>query len=217
MTQNYRVKVLGGMDYQRIFGEQDGFQLTRTDDYDMVCFTGGTDINPNIYHAKRHPYTARSDDGRDQFEVDLFRRCRDQGKPMVGICRGAQLLCALNGGRLFQHVSNHTQSHEAFVQFPGQDVETMVVTSSHHQMMDLAGHRNVQVLGWTNSRSDTYENGEGVIPRGLWPKRDIEVAYFPETKCLAHQPHPEWMTEDAPYRKFFFDTVVALLEDNLNE
>ena len=212
----YSVKVLGSLDYKRMFGEEPGFRVTQDDDFDLLCFTGGTDINPAIYKARRHPYTQTPDYGRDDFEVGLFQYAKMRGKPMVGICRGAQLLCALNGGRLFQHVTGHGQSHEATVQFPGMEEETMVVTSSHHQMMDLAGHGDAQVLGWANLLSTTYENGDGALPKSLWPKREIEVAYFPSTRSLAHQPHPEWMTPDAPYRQFFFQTVVAMLEGGLD-
>lgn len=215
---NWRVKVLGDHSYRSLFADQDGFQVHGTgDDFDLVCFTGGTDVDPDVYGAKRHPYTSDPDTGRDRFEVALYHHCIGRNIPMVGICRGAQLLTVLSGGRLFQHVNNHERSHEAVVQYPGEEgTETMIVTSSHHQMMDLSGHTNVRVLGWSKPLSSTYENGDGVLPKSLWPSRDIEIAYFPLTNALCHQPHPEWMDQAAPYRQFFFDTVVGLLEGNLN-
>lgn len=193
-----KVKVLGGGDYKRLFEEEDGFEVDN-DQFDLVCFTGGTDINPNIYNHKRHPLTSPSDTYRDENEVYLFDFCTYHGIPMVGICRGAQLLCALSGGSLYQHVENHGRSHSIQT-----DIGEMVVTSSHHQMMNISSVENVKVLGYTDPLSYTYETGDG--PQEA-PERDIEVAYFPSTRALAHQPHPEWMNINSPYRRFFFKTI----------
>lgn len=192
------VLVLGGGDYCRLF-EEEGYEVVDDGPVDLVCFTGGTDINPSIYGDRVHRYTSRSDTRRDKDEVELFHRCRKRGIPMVGICRGAQLLCALSGGRLYQHVDGHNEHH--MINTPAGD---MVVTSSHHQMMDVSRVKNVDILGWAEPISSTYETGEG--PQKP-PRKDIEVAFFPDTMCLAHQPHPEWMDIQSPYRRFFFNTI----------
>ncbi len=194
-----KVLVLGSGSYRKIFEEEEGYEITDGDDFDLVCFTGGTDISPSIYGAEYHPRTMGSDRERDQREVDLYRYCKRRDIPMVGICRGAQLLCALSGGRLYQHVTKHGESHQ--IHTPEGE---MVVTSSHHQMMDVSLVKAVEVLGWAIPRSTTYETDSG--PQ-VAPKRDIEVCYFPETKALCHQPHPEWMDMQAPYRRFFFNTI----------
>ena len=204
-----------------MFGEEPGFHLTRGNDFDLVCFTGGTDVNPAMYGQNRHPYTHSPDIGRDQFEQDLYRNCQKRDIPMVGICRGAQFLTVMNGGKLFQHVNFHNTSHDALVRLPARDgeeeeqAESMVVTSSHHQMMDLRGVKNVDIIGWCPRRSDTYETGEGIQRKENWPEFDVEIAYFRRTRSLCHQPHPEWMSKDAPYRKFFFTTVREMMEGKL--
>lgn len=199
-----KVLVLGGGSYRSLFEEEEGYEVSDDLDFDMVCFTGGTDINPDIYGDRVHRFTSRSDTQRDQHEVTIFHHCKKHGIPMVGICRGAQLLCALSGGKLYQHVTRHGESHQ-IVTPEGE----MVVTSSHHQMMDVSRVRNVEVIGYASPRSTTYETGDGPQPH---PKKDIEVAFFPETKALCHQPHPEWMDTQAPYRRFFFKTVKLYLQ-----
>lgn len=201
-----KVLVLGGGSYRQLFEEEEGYEVTDGNDYDLVCFTGGTDISPSIYGDRYHHWTSDSDVRRDQREVDLYRDCTKRGIPMVGICRGAQLLCALSGGKLYQHVTKHGESHP--IHTPEGE---MIVTSSHHQMMDVSRVKNVEVIGWADPRSTTYETGQGPqVP----PKKDVEVAFFPLTKSLAHQPHPEWMDMQAPYRRFFFNTIkLYLLEE----
>jgi gamma-glutamyl-gamma-aminobutyrate hydrolase PuuD len=77
---------------------------------DIVCFTGGADIDPKLYKQTKLPYTVGVDKDRDIREKAIFQRYPQALK--VGICRGAQLLNVLSGGNMYQHVDNHTnRSH----------------------------------------------------------------------------------------------------------
>ena len=187
-------------DYVRMFKEQEGFEITNfLEEADLLCFTGGTDINPDIYGEQPHYATDIPDHKRDVFEESVFNASMLYGVPMVGICRGSQLLYALNGGKLNQHIPNHTGPHRAKLRLSKDSPwEEMTVTSSHHQQMkydpDLEG---VEYLGLAT----------------CYHKNEVEVAHFPRTKCLCHQPHPEWMDADAPYRNYFFETLKLILED----
>ena len=78
---------------------------------DLVVFAGGEDISPSIYGGIRSPLTESPNTLRDMEEVEIFTRARKKGIPMVGICRGAQLLCALSGHKIFQDVNRHTVGH----------------------------------------------------------------------------------------------------------
>lgn len=204
-----KVLVLGGGDYKRLW-EDEGYDVETkefTDDIELVCFTGGSDINPRIYGSRVSPFTMRPDVSRDTREVDIFKKAWRENIPMVGICRGAQLICAQSGGQLFQHVCNHDSAHKMMTAFG----EEMVVTSSHHQMMDIKPLLNAEVkpvvLGWSSEkRSHYYYDGDGIVNSDE-PEKELEVVYFPEHRALAHQPHPEWMKSDSPYRQFFFNTV----------
>jgi gamma-glutamyl-gamma-aminobutyrate hydrolase PuuD len=53
----------------------------------LVCFTGGSDVTPDMYGDKQHKYTG-NDVYRDEKEKRLFEYCLNAGLPMVGICRG---------------------------------------------------------------------------------------------------------------------------------
>lgn len=200
------VHVEGGGDYIRLFEEEKGFTVDKTKPFQLVCFTGGVDINSSIYGSRSNPKTMRPSSSRDNHELGLIEYCKTRNIPMVGICRGAQLLCAVSGGKLFQHVDRHGYSH---------DIETtdegpMVVTSSHHQMMDPREIKDALVLGHTENRSTGYEYDRGFTDP---PPVDYEVVYFPSIRGLAHQPHPEWMDVSAPYRRYFFNTIKKYLFD----
>lgn len=149
---------------------------------------GGTDINSQLYFELPLPTTDKPDNERDRRECEAIAYAIDEGRPIVGICRGAQLLCALNGGKLDQHNPHHrNNSHhlitkdKVLLQHPAAD---------HHQTMIPAG--NFVVIA--ESISDS-------IP---------EVVWWPDTKCLAVQPHPEWMASDHPFNIWLNDLMKSL-------
>ncbi len=69
---------------------------------DLVVFTGGEDVNPALYDKRAHPATYFNR-RRDSEEIVAFDDARSLNKKIVGVCRGAQLLCALAGGILVQN------------------------------------------------------------------------------------------------------------------
>lgn len=146
---------------------------------DILILEGGTDINPAIYGEKKERYTQCPDTQRDEIEVELFNNAVFSGVPILGICRGAQLACALSGGKLVQHIEGHTRTHDILT-----DKNEIHTTSScHHQAMVLEG-TNHQLVAWA-VRDE--------IP---------EIAFFNETKCLAIQGHPEFMSINDPFVKY---------------
>lgn len=157
----------------------------------LVIFTGGTDINPAIYGENRGKFTGQSDTFRDNLEMRIFRRAKSLGIPMVGICRGAQLLCALSGGRLAQHINGHLRNHL----IKTHDGRILNVTSAHHQMQIPS--KNAKILAFaapklSNFYLDGYNEEMQDIPG------DVEVVYYPESKSIGIQSHPEWLHPSHP-------------------
>lgn len=77
------------------------------DRIDAVIATGGSgDVDPALYGEAPHPATQADFAGRDAFEGALVRGAADRHLPVLGICRGMQLLTALHGGRLHQHLDD---------------------------------------------------------------------------------------------------------------
>jgi len=74
-----------------------------TREYDGVLFTGGKDINPKHYQeALKYPDTVQIDEERDSFEFELFDRAHRGKLPILGICRGLQMINVKFGGTLYQ-------------------------------------------------------------------------------------------------------------------
>lgn len=155
---------------------------------DVILFTGGTDINPSRYGELRGSWTDSPDLERDDYETELFSFALDSGKPVLGICRGAQLICIRAGGRLIQDVTGHNTGWFGYHDIISNEGKRFTVNSLHHQMMDPL-KANVEELGWCpQPRSLRYLNGRD---EEVKLDKELEVAYFPDVRGLAIQCHPE--------------------------
>lgn len=121
------------------------------DALDGLVLQGGADISPLSYgEVPRKPEWA-GDPTRDRFEIDLVQACIAAGKPVLGICRGAQLVNVALGGSLHQDIPAHrdegydAHSHEVRLE-PGSGLARLYgelgprrVVSIHHQAIDRLG------------------------------------------------------------------------------
>jgi GMP synthase-like glutamine amidotransferase len=178
-------------------------------DADLVVFTGGEDVSPGLYRERANPKTY-SNHVRDTYECQQFRTARELGKHMIGICRGSQLLCALNGGRLVQHQDNPHFVHPIITS----EGKVIPVSSTHHQAMypyDMSPE-NYRLLAWTQGISNTHQDGS---ESEMHITKEAEICYFPKTKALGIQGHPEMMSvEKYPET---FEYLYKLLDDHLND
>ncbi|RIJ78164.1 gamma-glutamyl-gamma-aminobutyrate hydrolase family protein [Nakamurella silvestris] len=71
---------------------------------DGLVLAGGTDVNPSRYSAEPHERTVVWRDDRDVSEMALLHAAADHGLPVLGICRGMQMMAVVAGGSLHQHV-----------------------------------------------------------------------------------------------------------------
>lgn len=172
-------------------------------DPDLVQFTGGEDVDPSYYKEGKHPSTY-SNPRRDAQEASIYNDML--GKvPMAGICRGAQFLNVMNGGKLWQHVNYHAtmHGHMASCHHTGQE---LVVTSTHHQMMiptDFARVLLTANIAEVKQGYDTQEVG-GIKP-------DVEAVFYDQSKSLCYQPHPEYVTINSPCQNLYFQYIKDLL------
>jgi putative glutamine amidotransferase len=142
---------------------------------DGLLLAGGNDIDPSAYGARPHPQTHRTRPERDRFELALAHRALERGLPVLGICRGMELLNVALGGTLDQHLERldvHRHSPGAFCDHevrlePGSlaaravGSETTAVRSHHHQGL--------------------AELGEGLVASGSsLPDELIEAIELPE-------------------------------------
>lgn len=160
----------------------------------MVLFTGGADINSNIYNDKPSSRTF-THPPRDVHEYALYARAKQMKLPMVGVCRGAQFLCAMAGGKLYQHVENHDSSHECITK----EGDSFVISSSHHQMMRPP--KSSVLLAWAHPRRSNIYIGADDRAMPL-PSFEPEACFFPNINAVGMQYHPEAMRSESEGFKY---------------
>lgn len=169
---------------------------------DFVVFTGGADISPSLYHEHPIMECGRIDALRDATEVKVFKAAQNYEIPMVGICRGAQLLNVMNGGRLWQDVDGHVGNHQILDERTG---DIITVTSTHHQQMRPT--HDAEVLAWAYAKDATSlcttKLADGLVNKVGDSDRDAEVVWYEKSKSLCFQPHPEFYTQGADTLPYF--------------
>lgn len=162
--------------------------------FDLLVLTGGSDINSELYKEKPK-YCGWFDDKRDSIEIQAVKEAGD-GIMKAGICRGAQLLNVLNGGTLWQDVNNHSGQHMSVDLRTGKQ---LILSSAHHQMMRPVG--DFELIA-TARRATRYRAEKEVIEGS---QEDPEVIWFPKTKSLCFQAHPEFGPNECT--EYFFNLI----------
>ena len=86
-----------------LHGDEETLRLTY-EQLDGVFLTGGVDVDPACYGEPRHEHCDRTDPARDWTEITLVRWALADRKPILGVCRGMQVINVACGGSLYQHV-----------------------------------------------------------------------------------------------------------------
>ena len=168
------------------------------DRLDGLALAGGADVDARLYGATPHATADLPRESRDNSELGLYRRARELKMPVLGICRGMQLMVVAHGGTLIQnvpdleHAAMHRDRPGTFVDHTARfaegslagrlfGTEPLVVNSSHHQSVDSSG--DLTVSGWA---------ADGTVESCEDPSADfcIGVQWHPE--------HPDRRAADAP-------------------
>jgi putative glutamine amidotransferase len=134
---------------------------------DGLILAGGADIDPDAYGSERHAETLGTVPERDTFEIALTRRAFERDLPLLGICRGMQLMNVARGGTLLQHLPEshgHSDHRRNPGSFDGADHDVRLqdgslaaraagetthgTKSHHHQAVDRLGE-GFEITGWS--------------------------------------------------------------------
>lgn len=168
---------------------------------DALLLTGGVDVDPQRYGAPPSPSLGAVDERRDAFELALYRAFRGAGKPILGVCRGHQLINVAEGGTLHQHVPavegawQHEQRdirgapiHEVSLT-PGSALaaalgaERVRVNSYHHQAIDRLGQGLTAVAHASDGLIEAVEGRSGAFLLGVQWHPEMAFRDFPEQRA----------------------------------
>jgi len=180
----------GGLDFERMFVRQ-GWKLT--DDLmsaTLIQFTGGADVSPSFYDEIPHKET-RSNLIRDKRERIIFNLALKNKTPMAGVCRGGQFLNVMNGGKMWQHVNNHSGvgTHKVIDIASGDGYNA---TSTHHQMMNPHKSGEILAIAKECTRKERIGKAGQILCQIGLQNQDVEVLFYSKSKSLCFQPHPEF-------------------------
>jgi gamma-glutamyl-gamma-aminobutyrate hydrolase PuuD len=175
---------------------------------DLVQFTGGEDVSPELYGHQKY-YRTYNNPRRDYAEMLVFKAAAKEKIPMAGICRGGQFLNVMCGGWMWQDVNGHAigESHEVIDLVTG---ETFSATSTHHQMMEHGPGAIVLAV----ARKSTWKvKKDGMVEETVVDNKcnDEEVLFYPKHMALCFQPHPEFHNFKDLSSKYF-DYLYEYLE-----
>jgi putative glutamine amidotransferase len=170
---------------------------------DLLVFWGGEDIWPGIYGEKPNGAHSMKYSVRDHVESTIMRRAIKCKIPILGVCRGAQLACAITGGKLWQDVDGHVGNHR----METKDGRVLSTNSLHHQMMRPASHHEV-LAEVVQPLSKRKRNAAGEFEIH---DPEPEVVWDPENKALMVQGHPEYSPMHSDLTKYTRELLWTLM------
>jgi putative glutamine amidotransferase len=160
-------------------------QLTEND---CLVLWGGEDIGTELYGEQPNKYADNYEASyRDLVEINCINKAIALEIPIIGVCRGAQLLCAHQKGKLIQHVTNHCNKHKLYLPKENRLFET---NSYHHQTM--VPTEDAEIIAISANKHDV-----GWTENNIKIKIEVpEIVKWPKIRALGIQGHPEYA--DAP-------------------
>ena len=172
-----------------------------------VVFTGGGDIDPDLYGGSHHESIYMVEPERDRTEVEWAQRVFDLGVPTLAICRGAQLLNVSKGGTLIEHlpdVIGETVIHRAP---PREPIAHPVRVEQRSRLAGVVGTTDFSCMSWHHQAIRRVAPGFEVVAHA--PDGTIEGLEMPSHPWLiAVQWHPELTAAEDPIQQRLFDALV---------
>ncbi len=178
---------------------------------DAVLLTGGADIEPHRFGELPHEHIGRMSAQRDDCELKLLDCAIKRKLPILGICRGMQIINVGLGGTLVQDMKS-----ELGEQFAYHD-QTCPTTQPVHKVAFESGSKVAQLFGGTELATNSHHHqcvkalGNGLKITGKSEDGIIEAIESPQQPIVAVQFHPERMAGSNPAMLDFFKNWIATL------
>lgn len=175
---------------------------------DALVLSGGGDLDPASYGGPRHPTVYMVTPERDAFELALARAALERPElPVLGICRGMQVMNVALGGDLDPHLPDVVGDRVAHRLPPREPTRHEVRVEAGSPLEAIYGRAEFPVCSW-------HHQGVRALGRGLRPiARALDgviegVAYDAHPFALGVQWHPEMQVADEPLQRRLFAALV---------
>jgi putative glutamine amidotransferase len=171
-------------------------------DVDGLLLPGGWDVDPSFYGERRDEKVEETDPELDETELSMFRQARERAIPVLGICRGQQVINVAMGGSLVQHLEGHEvralgRSHLAHTIEVDPSSELGKAAGEHKVRVNSLHHQAIKELAKGLQQTARGEDGT------------VEGVESNDGLIVAVQCHPEELTTDLPWARKLFERFVA--------
>ena len=169
---------------------------------DGLLLPGGWDVDPSFYGEARDEKVGDTDPELDATELALFRQARKRAIPVLGICRGQQVINVAMGGSLVQHLEGHEvralgRRHLAHTIEVDPESELGQAAGEHKIRVNSLHHQAIRELAGGLQETARGEDGT------------VEGVESDDGLIVAVQCHPEELTTDLPWARRLFERFVA--------
>ncbi len=184
---------------------------------DALFIAGGVDVDPASYGEDRHDLCGRTDPSRDRVELLFARWALRDGKPILGVCRGMQVINVALGGTLVQDCGEFHPGAIKHDYFPGGGYERdflahSVVLEENTRLREAMGAREVQVNSMHHQ--GVRRLGEGLVPSALAPDGLVEALEVADERFVVGvQWHPEMLIDNDPATRRLFEAFIDAADE----
>jgi len=168
------------------------------DEFDGFLFTGGPDVHPFLFGEETQVHCGNVSEARDGMELGLLPFILEKRKPVLGICRGIQVLNIAMGGTIWQDIFSMTKQ-----EFPIAHTQPFAYHMPSHTVLLTQGTLLHEIAGMDTLRVNSLHHqavkdlGKGLIASAYSPDHLIEALEMPGyTFFVGVQWHPEYLWEE---------------------
>lgn len=174
-----------------------------------LLLAGGGDVNPDRYGSSGHPEVYAVDEERDVLEFKLVSWALEQQLPLLGICRGLQVINVALGGTLIEHLPDVIEDKTAHCLVPRAPTEHAIELAADSRLAGIYQETHFSAASWHHQAIGDVAPGLTIVGRA--PDGTIEaleMANHPE--LIAVQWHPELTAATDPIQQRIFATFIEI-------